>query len=239
MSQFINYLTFGGVQSNQYGVWISGAGTYDAPGRDLEYIQIPGRSGDLIVDNGRYTNIEIVYPAYIADDFDTKFDTFRALMLSKKGYQILTDTYHPDEFRLAALSGGLSAETGAYNKIGGFDLTFNCQPQRWLYSGLVVTTLSSSGSISNPTNYASKPNIRVYGYGNIGIGSNTITVASHGLQYIDIDCQAMDAFCGAVNANSYVTITGDDFPVLSPGANNISLSGNISNIQITPRWFTI
>jgi phage-related protein len=49
----------------------------------------------------------------------------------------------------------------------------------------------------------------------------------------------MDAFCGAVNANEFVTITGDDFPVLTPGANNISLSGHISNIQITPRWFTL
>lgn len=239
MNQYGNYLTFAGIQSNLYGVWISGTGTYNAPGRDLEYIQIPGRSGDLIVDNGRYTNIEIVYPAFIPAQFDTKFDTFRALMLSKTGYQILTDTYHPDEFRLAALSGGFSAETGAYNKAGRFDITFNCQPQRWLYSGLTVTTLSASGSISNPTNYDARPNIRVYGYGNIGIGSETITIAAHGLQYIDIDCQAMDAFCGAVNANSYVTITGDDFPVLSPGANNISLSGNISNIQITPRWFTL
>ena len=234
-----NYLTFGGIQSDQYGVWISGAGTYNAPGRELEYIQIPGRSGDLIVDKGRYSNIEIVYPAYIHEGFDEKFDIYRALMLSKTGYQILTDTYHPDEFRLATLTGGLTATTGPWNKIGGFDLRFNCQPQRWLNSGLTVTTLSSSGSITNPTNYASRPNIRVYGYGTIGIGSETIAVAAHGLQYIDIDCQTMDAFCGATNANSYVTITGDDFPTLKPGSNNFTLSGHISNIQITPRWFTI
>lgn len=237
--QYGNYLIFDGVQSNLYDVWISGTGTFDAAERDLEFIEIPGKSGDLVMDNGRYKNIEITYPAFMSEEFDSKFDVFRALMLSKTGYRTLEDTYHPDEFRTAALVGGFEVSTGPYNKAGRFNITFNCKPQRWLKSGLAVTAFSSAGSISNPTQYASKPNIRVYGYGSVGIGSTTLTIAAHGLQYIDIDCEAMDAFCGATNANQYVSTTGYAFPVLSPGSNGISLSGNISQIQIMPRWFTL
>lgn len=40
---------------------ISGYGTYGAPERDVEAVAVPGRNGDLIFDNGRFTNAEVYY----------------------------------------------------------------------------------------------------------------------------------------------------------------------------------
>ncbi len=237
--QYGNYLTFDGIQSNTYGVWISGTGTYNAPERDVEFIQIPGKSGDLIVDNGRFNNIEITYPAFISKNFDTRFDTFRALMLSKIGYFTLEDTYHPNEYRKAAIVGGFEAETGPYNKSGRFDITFNCQPQRYLKSGLTTVTFTANGTISNPTAYIAKPLVRVYGYGTVKIGGTTVTIATNSLSYIDLDCDAMDAFYGATNANQYITLSSSQFPALNPGSNGVTKSGNVTRIEITPRWFTL
>ena len=45
--------TFDGVNSERFGLWISGAGTYDTPERDVALVSVPGRNGDLEFYNGR------------------------------------------------------------------------------------------------------------------------------------------------------------------------------------------
>lgn len=236
--QFGSYFTFDDIVSNQFGVWISGEGTFNAPERDIEFVEIPGRSGDLILENNRFRNIEITYPAFISKGFESRFDIFKAALLSKKGYKVLQDTYHPDEFRLAAYSGPMEPQTGPYNRAGTFDIVFRCKPQRYLVSGTTTTTFTASGTITNPTNYTAQPNIRVYGAGNIAVGGVTITVAASAYPYIDIDCEAMDARYGSNNANSLVTVYNDTFPTLAPGENAVTFTG-FSQVTIQPRWWTV
>ena len=132
-------LTFGGVNSADYGIWITGAGTFAAPERDVELVPVPGRNGELIIDNGRWRNIDITYPANIPTDFDAKISAFRAEICRRRGYQRLEDDYHLDEFRLAAFVMGLQPEPTPLNRGGEFDMVFNCKPQRFLKSGEVPT----------------------------------------------------------------------------------------------------
>jgi len=238
--QFGNYLEFDDIKTTDYSVWISGTGTFDAPVRAFEYVTIPGRSGDLILNNNRFENVEITYPCFISKGFETRFDAFRAALMSKAGkYYLLRDTYHPNEFRMAAIKGGTTPETGPYNRAGRFDLVFNCKPQRYLVSGLTTTSLSASGTITNPTRFTSLPHIRIYGTGTVGIGDVSVTVAENPFEYIDVDCEAMDCFYGAQNANSYLSVTGTAFPSLGPGDNGITLDDGIIRVEITPRWYTI
>ena len=60
------YLTFNGKNSAEFGVWISGGGTYNAPARDVEMVSVPGRNGDISYDNGRFQNVAVTYPAFIS-----------------------------------------------------------------------------------------------------------------------------------------------------------------------------
>ena len=46
-----NYITYSGKSSADYGVWVSGGGTFDAPSRDVQTVSVPGRNGDLTFDN--------------------------------------------------------------------------------------------------------------------------------------------------------------------------------------------
>ena len=98
---------FGGVDFAENGVWLSGSGTFSAPQRDVTMVSVPGRNGDLIIDNGKWNNITVTYPCFIRDNFDQNMAAFRSLMCSKLGYQKLEDSYHPDEYRLGAFSEGL------------------------------------------------------------------------------------------------------------------------------------
>lgn len=130
-------LIFGGVNLSDYGVWISGEGTFNAPSRSFELVSIPGRNGDLIIDNGKWENIMVTYPAYIEKGFRGKFPDFRMMLCNMTGYQTLEDTYHPNEYRQAVFVNGFTVETGQFNKSGRFEISFNCKPQRFLKSGTI------------------------------------------------------------------------------------------------------
>lgn len=233
----LSYFSLDGVKSSDYGVIISKAGVFNAPARSYESVPVPGKNGDVIFDNGRYENVDVPYEAGIVGR--DKLDSFRAWLLSHTGYCRIEDTYHKDEYRIGMPVNGLVPSLEVMLKLSKFTLHFNCKPQRFLKSGEQTTTLTASGSITNPTLYTAKPIIRVYGRGALGVGSETVTIASHSLSYIDLDCDIEDSTCGATNANGYVTLTGDHYPTFAPGANRLSLASTITRVIITPRWWTL
>lgn len=232
-----DYLVFGNANTRDYGVGIYGDKLADPPERDYEYVEIPGKNGDLIIDKGRYKNKFISYKAYIIDKYAVNIMGLRNALLTQKGYQKLDDTVNPDEFRMGQVIPFEIDEVGVL-KAGEFTIQFNCKPQRYLKSGEAPITFSAAGSIFNQTSEASKPFLRVYGSGagTVGIGSETITISAIN-SYVDIDCEIMNAFKGATNCNKDVSFTNDI--VLNPGLNGITITGNITSVEITPRWFII
>lgn len=130
-----NYLVFGGKDSRDFGVYISGQGTFNAPEKAYTFYPIPGRNGALIGNERRLENVELSYDCFIYSDFDKNIADFRTYLLSLDGYQDLTDSYHPDEIRKACFVGPLEVSPTRKNKAGSFTLTFNCKPQRYLVSG--------------------------------------------------------------------------------------------------------
>lgn len=171
--------TFGGINSKDYGVYISGDGVFNAPEKDVEMISIPGRSGSFSLDHGRWLNIELAYPAGLFGSDETDFaqaiSDLRNALASKKGYQILEDDYHPGEFRQAIYHSGLEV-TPAQLKAGEFTITFDCKPQRWLTAGQDEITVTSGDEVENPTFFDASPLLLVEGYGNINLGDDQITI---------------------------------------------------------------
>lgn len=131
--------TFNGINSGDYGVYIGGDAVYNAPARVVEMVAVPGRNGALAMDEGRYENIEVTYPAFLADttqaDFANRVSELRNALCAVTGYQRLVDDYNPNEYRLAVYKSGLEVSPTQYNRAGGFDITFECKPQRFLVSG--------------------------------------------------------------------------------------------------------
>lgn len=177
----VNTITFGGVTSSTYDIYISGEGVWSAPARDAGMVTIPGRNGAFVHDKERFENIEVTYPAFIVKDnntnFRTKIDDFRNAMCAQVGYQKLVDTFHPSEYRMAALVDGMEIKPILYNDHAAtFDITFNCKPQRFLISGDTAVAVADGGTITNPTLFDAKPQLQVKGYGVIGINGEEIEV---------------------------------------------------------------
>ena len=175
-----NSLSFGGVNSADYGIYITGEAVFNAPKRAVEMVSVPGRNGSVAIDQGHWENLEVTYPAGTfgmdASEFATALSNFRNAIVSQIGYQRLTDTYHPDEYRMALYADGLEAEPTTYNSAGEFELKFNCKPQRWLANGETPVTVSSGDTLTNPTPYDAGPLLAVKGYGNIGFNGYSVVL---------------------------------------------------------------
>ena len=91
-----NFIIFNGQSLRDFGVYISGLNTYNAPSRDVDSVKVPGRNGTLTMDNGRYNNINVTYPAFICNNYDARVEALRNFLLSQSGYKRLEDTYHPE-----------------------------------------------------------------------------------------------------------------------------------------------
>lgn len=233
-----NYFIFDNENSKNYGVYISGQGTFDAPERNYKTIAVPGRDGALLGVDHRLENIGLTYNAFIYANFKTNIAALRSMLLSKTGYRRLTDTYHSDEFRLAYYRGGLEAEVTPKNDAGEFEIEFECKPQRYLLSGETETAIASGGTITNPTLFASKPLIEVVGYGELTINSQTITIANT-FPSITIDCELQDCYYGLQNANRQVVIEGNSFPELKPGVNSFAYDNTITSVSVVPKWWRV
>lgn len=199
----LNHLTYDGVDSSSFGVFISGDGVFDAPARRGEMISIPGRNGSLFMDEGVFENIVVEYPAFIGtgyeDLFRTKLGDLRSWLTSRGNYKRLTDTYHPDEFRLGVYREGLEVDPQHITRAGEFTMKFDCKPQRFLISGEDSVLFFENGSIINPTLFESSPLIRVTGNGTVAIGENGKYrfIVSNNTGTIWIDSEIMEAYLPA------------------------------------------
>ncbi len=209
----MNTFTLDGHTTSEWGIGLSAGGAYDAPARKGESISVPGRNGNIWVDDGSFENVMLTYPCWMSEDFDVNIDGFRAfLALHSDQYYELRDTYHPNEYRLARYAGAFTPQLGTRNKSGRFDVVFDCYPQRFLDSGntwtaMTVPSASSSsgismGTITNDTLFATSPVICfrtngtgvnstcVFTFENDGV-SNTVEIRNvyGGTNYIYLDTE--------------------------------------------------
>lgn len=164
----MNYFTLDGHSTTEWGIGLSGSSVWDAPARKGESISVPGRNGNIWVDGGSFENILLTYPCWMSEEFDEHVDDFRTfLAIHSDKYYKLSDTYHPDEFRLARYAGPFTADPGTRNKSGRMDIVFDCMPQRFLNAGnewVQMPVPSESveggaliGTIENTTPFATFP----------------------------------------------------------------------------------
>lgn len=222
--------------SSEFSTYISGSGTFDAPKRDVTKVKVPGRNGDLTIDNGRYENILVIYPAFIVSEFKKNSDALKAFLLKDSAYHRLEDSYHPEVFRMGKITGPIEFDMKPMNRAGEFSIQFDCKPQRWLKSGEYALQITSGMTLKNPTLYPALPLIRVYGTSGTLYVGNTIVQLKTIDGYVDIDSETQNAYKGTVNCNP--NIYAPDFPQLL-GETGIRWEGSIDKVEVTPRWWTI
>jgi predicted phage tail component-like protein len=236
--------TYNSRSSADFGLHIQSKNVFSAPEYDAEFTSVPGRSGDIINSNRRFANIKVTYTVFLARKNTA---ALAAVLRDIKGwlyseperYHELTDSYDAEYFRYGVISDSLDIEE-QLNKVGSFTVTFNCKPYKYSFAGQqTVAADDSTLTVSNPTAFESKPYIKLYGSGmvtlNVSSGDSTSSWTISAIdEYIEIDSELMNCYKGTVLKND--TVTGDGFPILQFGTSTISCVGDVTRIEVIPRW---
>ena len=232
-------IIFDGYNFEDYGVVVSGSGTWNMPERLTQKDNVYGRHGALITDAGMFDNVEIPYPAWIAHGFAEKYEAFARMMaLHTDRYYRLEDSYHPDYYRQARVIPGIIPKPGTLNRSGEFTVAFDCKPQKWLRSGEEVLEIAERLELFNMTGYEAKPLIVIPSGATVTITDEDgnearLATADFGLE-TTYDADIEESIVGRSYVNEYVTQVGTIS--LKPGRNIITCT---APIKLTPRFFVI
>ena len=210
----------------------------EARGRAVE---IPGRDGALWLSDDSFKPVTHRIAFEIGGDAD--IDAVAA-WLSGGGKLVLSS--FPDYYWRARIIKGFDLQSGIY--AGGncrTEVAFSCEPFRYQVGDPSLPAITAARAFSGGGTWPAKPVITVHGSGSMNLLVNGATVLLDDIApSITLDCDAMMAFKGNVNASPQVTILSDDgaWPTLVPGINTVSWSsvagaaGSITSVVITPNW---
>lgn len=226
-----------GVSGDDVGVVVERYPDVIIPNRKQEKISVPGRSGDLLIQQDAFENVRQSYDIYISAE-RPRLPTVAhkvAEWLCVKGYQRLEDSYWLDTFRIATFQGGIDI-ANILNRFGRATIEFDCKPQRFYKFGNQFITLTNAQIMHNPSPFTAKPLIVVQGSGAATITDGTHQLSLTSCNNVTIDCDAKQIYQGSINVNRYGS---GSFPELPTGDTRIFWSGGITSVKLKPRWWTI
>lgn len=227
------------------GLIITDKDVYKIAERDIQTVSIPGRSGDLIIDNGKYKNVEISYECAIASDVDDalivlSYNLFP--LLNKNLY--IKDTYNTGFLRFGTIKGGIDISE-ELRITGKTKISFNCNPYKFLVDGFLPLEFNSSVLSRNTMNlgtFPSSPLIVIPGSTSnftLTIGSKSYSFSNIPATTIYVDCEKRLITDSSGNVcNS--CLSGTEFPTIPTGFVTISTTNpGATSILVIPRWISI
>ena len=235
----MEYFTYNNKSSYEFGLIVTGLRTYGAPNRRVETVHVPGKNGDLLIDEGTFDNIIVSYDIAVVQDFEVNARAIAQWLLADGGYHDLWDTYNDDLMRRATYFNAIDFDVESLREQGKATINFYAKPQRF-HIDYVDRNGNGTLSVTNPYGFTAKPLIQTTGRVTITVGDIVIRVNDIYDTTMTIDSETMQCYEGDHNCNSMVEI--DEFPVIPPYATvNFVISGANSTIttSIQPRFWTL
>lgn len=124
------YFSFDGKTSEEFGILVEDHDFWKLPKRRIEFIQVPGRTGDLIIDDGSRENFTVIFQCHIEIEPEDKTMLLYELdewLNGPKGYRDLI-IFIDDEYQKsldAVFVGEITLPNTEYF-YSDFELEFNC-----------------------------------------------------------------------------------------------------------------
>jgi len=228
-----DWFEWNGVRCTEYGIYVSEQPHITMPQERSTQTKIPGRPGSLTTLEGDdvYDDLTLTATCFIRDP---------ALIPAIAGWLkdggTVTFANRPGGFYHARIANQIPFEKILRgNPHCSFAVNFRCSPPFWYVSNPdEVTITTSSAVVVNPGSVYSEPIIHIYGSGDITLIVNDTFIELEGIENgIVLNSVVQEAYQGETLLNEKME---GDFPVLKPGNNLISWSGDVSRLVIAPNW---
>ena len=202
---------------------------------------IPGVSGDYIFDEEAYENVTFPLDLFTKGATEEEMNELKeqiTFIFDTGGYVDLSLYSDPDHIYKVTIESEPSYDPdGRRPLLLPYSVELSAKPfKRFKDEGVFE---SSSLEIINPTPYLSRPEIKVYASSNFKLHVNGEEFAFQSIDdHVVIDSETENAYKevpgGIISRNNRMYSL--DFPVLRPGTNQLTLSGNATRLSVKPRW---
>ena len=228
-----DWFEWNGVRCTEYGIYVSEQPPITIPQERSTQTKIPGRPGRLttLEDDDVYDDLTLTATCFIRDPA-----LIPAIAGWLKGGGTVTFANRPGGFYHARIANQIPFEKILRGHPHcSFAVNFRCSPPFWYMSNPdEVTITTSSVVVVNPGSVYSEPIIHIYGSGDITLIVNDAFIELEGIENgIVLNSVIQEAYQGETLLNEKME---GDFPVLKPGNNLISWSGDVSRLVIAPNW---
>lgn len=218
--------------------------SFPSPEADIDFVEVLGKDGDVAIDNERLKGVNFSIPVQLRLPKDIDVNT----MATKISEWLKTDIgWHPLRF-----SGSKDYEYIAIcyeqfniqetlKQFGRTVINFRLKPYKRKVDKQIIE-LTNGMTVLNLENKESKPLINIEGSGDIKLKNNGIDwLILKGVDSsITVDSEIMSVYKGDRPEFSKMNSTLRPlFPILYPGENKITWIGNITKIEVDPRWGAI
>jgi len=220
------YFIFKNVNCIELGIYISQMPPEQYPIDEIEFIEVPGRDGYLTINKGRKLPITKVIEATLLKKENREIVR---RWLTGEGELILST--EPEAYYKARIVEPVEF-VGTIRRGRKFKVEFLCQPWAYLLTGKNKIIITQKNTIINNPGEIAKPLIKIYGNGPVDlIVNNKIHKFDDINEYAIVDSELMEVYKDISLVRYY-----GDFPELQPGENIISWTGDVTKIEIIPRW---
>ncbi len=222
------FFIFNNINSQDIGIIVNKLPPISKPERSYEEINVPGRNGTLYIDNKCYKSFPYEITCTLMQD-----SNIRNISQWLNGSGKLIISTETDKSYNVIIKNQIDFEQ-TYRVCNEFVVIFDVEPIAHSIKEKELIFTKETQFIIKESTYMIKPYIKVNGSGIITLTLNNKSIVLKDIQeYIELDCELEEAYKNNLNCNSKVEC--EDFPVLIPGINNISWTGNVSNIQMMYR----
>jgi len=213
--------------------------SYPAPSRDIEFIDIAGRDGSVVVDKNRYEDVTWKIPVILNlesnTDVEQRITQITNWLLTDVRYHDFLWSSDPDFIYRAMCHQQYNVDR-LLRTLGKAIINFRLHPVKYLSAALTERQVTNNTNIVNPYNIAAKPRMRILGSNNITIRVRNSELRLQGIAnggcIVDSESQTITSLDG--QRTIFERMTSYPFPELLPGNNNITVPSGVQ-LHMVPR----
>ena len=221
-----------GRRSTEFGVYVTQQPPITVPAERQTFTNVPGRPGSLTMVEGTDVYDDLILTATCILSDPARIPAVAGWL---KGSGKVAFPNRESGFYYARIVNQIPFEKILRgNPHCSFAVNFRCKPFRYADPGTPFVLTASSAVLENPGTVYSEPIITVRGNGEVTlmVGTGIVELADFGGS-ITLDSELQEAYSGTASMNDAMS---GDFPILLPGPNAVSWSGDVTSVEIQPNW---
>ncbi len=237
------WFEYNGVNSTDMHLYIENDVAFPSPEADVEFVEVLGRDGDVAIDNKRLKSVNFSLPVRLKlpsnMDINKVATDISNWLKGEIGWFPLRFSGSPDYEYIAMMYQQFDVQE-TLKTYGRTVLTFRLQPYK-REIGQELLTIENGNTLFNPQNRKAKPLIIIEGLGDINFKNNDEDwLKLRGVDgHITIDSELMSVYKDNIPQYNKMIDMKPMFPLLYKGSNKITWTGNVTRLEILPRWEVI